>query len=368
MFHEDSFQNILALAKKENKLIFIDCYTTWCAPCKWMDKYVFINKDVASYYNKNFINVKLDMEKGEGLKLRDTYGVKSFPTYLYLNAEGELVHKSGSKMSVERFIEEGRNALNPKKAIGLLAKNYEKGFLNLDDKVQYAIMLKGADGAKSKKVLNEIYSEVDSNYMQTYSGWKIIEAFTDNNQSNLFKTLNNNKKHYTEMAGIESVNKIYERVLLNDIYSNLEEKDSLLFFSKLDSLKNVSLNSRTVPILHCDYYLRNMDPENFIKTSNYYVDNDLKNDPETIAFIARSATRYSQPLNHKVLEQASVLITKAYRTESPSYGTVSTYADIQNKIGNKEEAIRAGELAVKMADTISSKIKKIAEKNLQDMQ
>lgn len=53
--------------KVKNKLIFIDVYVSWCGFCKWVLKYFFINKDVVVYYNENFINVLMDVEKGDGI-------------------------------------------------------------------------------------------------------------------------------------------------------------------------------------------------------------------------------------------------------------------------------------------------------------
>lgn len=38
-FREGSWKEILAMAKKENKLVFVDNYTSWCGPCKkWQKK------------------------------------------------------------------------------------------------------------------------------------------------------------------------------------------------------------------------------------------------------------------------------------------------------------------------------------------
>lgn len=68
-FEENKLSEILAKAKKENKLVFIDAYTSWCAPCKLMAKHIFPLKTVGDYYNSHFINSKFDMEKGEGLQL-----------------------------------------------------------------------------------------------------------------------------------------------------------------------------------------------------------------------------------------------------------------------------------------------------------
>jgi uncharacterized protein YyaL (SSP411 family) len=56
-------------AKKENKLIFVDAYASWCGPCKLMVKNIFPLKTVGDYYNSHFINAKIDMEKGEGIEL-----------------------------------------------------------------------------------------------------------------------------------------------------------------------------------------------------------------------------------------------------------------------------------------------------------
>ncbi len=59
-----TWTTVLAQAKKENKMIFLDAYATWCGPCKQMDSEVYTNSAVANFYNANFINVKYDMEKG----------------------------------------------------------------------------------------------------------------------------------------------------------------------------------------------------------------------------------------------------------------------------------------------------------------
>lgn len=54
----------LAKAKQENKLLFVDLYTEWCAPCKMVAKIVFPQKKIGNYYNQHFINYQLDAEKG----------------------------------------------------------------------------------------------------------------------------------------------------------------------------------------------------------------------------------------------------------------------------------------------------------------
>ena len=89
-FFEGTFDEALELAKKENKLIFFDAYASWCGPCKRMKSKVFTKEAVGSYFNTNFVNVKFDMEKGEGPALARKYRVKAYPTLLFLNHKGEV--------------------------------------------------------------------------------------------------------------------------------------------------------------------------------------------------------------------------------------------------------------------------------------
>lgn len=102
---------LLAKARKENKLIFIDAYTVWCRPCIQMARDVFTLDKVADFYNKNFINVSMDMEKGEGPGLAKKYEVAAYPAFLFINGKGELVHRDGGFMEAPSFINVGEKAL-----------------------------------------------------------------------------------------------------------------------------------------------------------------------------------------------------------------------------------------------------------------
>jgi len=84
-FFQGSWNEALAKAKAENKLIFVDIYTSWCGPCKLMAKDIFPLRSVGEKFNKNFINYKIDAEKGEGIMVAKTYKVNAYPTYLFVN-------------------------------------------------------------------------------------------------------------------------------------------------------------------------------------------------------------------------------------------------------------------------------------------
>ena len=93
---------VLEAAKAENKLVFVDFYTTWCLPCKLMDEDVFTDQEFGKFMNDNFINYKIDAEKGGGPDLSVLFQVIVFPTLLFLDADGKvLVRKNGAAYQTE---------------------------------------------------------------------------------------------------------------------------------------------------------------------------------------------------------------------------------------------------------------------------
>ena len=106
VFETGTLNEALEKAKNEGKALFVDCYTSWCGPCQMMSKRVFPQKIVGDFMNPSFISIKIDMEKGEGVELAKRWKVNSFPTYLVLNAQGEVVYTSKGAMSAEMFIKQ----------------------------------------------------------------------------------------------------------------------------------------------------------------------------------------------------------------------------------------------------------------------
>ena len=94
-FEDLTFKEALAKAKAENKLVFMDCYTSWCGPCKKMLNTVFVQKEAGDFFNPRFVNIKYDMEKGEGIELAKQFNVKSFPTFFIIRPDGSIQHKVG---------------------------------------------------------------------------------------------------------------------------------------------------------------------------------------------------------------------------------------------------------------------------------
>lgn len=135
-----NWKQVKEKARKENKYIFVDIYTTWCVPCKKMAVEIFPLKSVGDYFNAKFINIKVQMDSTEkdenevkkwyqdAKEMARTYPISAYPTYLFFNPEGILVHKVvGATLDPKAFILKASEALDVSRQYVRLKKEYEDG-------------------------------------------------------------------------------------------------------------------------------------------------------------------------------------------------------------------------------------------------
>lgn len=92
-FEQLNWNQAIAKAQREDKIIFLDLYATWCGPCKRLRKYSLTDEEVGAFYNENFINLIIDGETPEGSRLMRKYQLNSFPSLMYLAPDGSELHR-----------------------------------------------------------------------------------------------------------------------------------------------------------------------------------------------------------------------------------------------------------------------------------
>lgn len=105
------FETVQQQAKKENKLIFVDVYTVWCGPCKYMDEKVFTAPSVIEKFNKDLIPFKVNAEDADGVAFASKYKVNAYPTFLFLKPDGEVVLRLDGVFTPEMLISEAEFAM-----------------------------------------------------------------------------------------------------------------------------------------------------------------------------------------------------------------------------------------------------------------
>ncbi len=133
------WQQVRDKARETGKYLLVDCYTTWCGPCKYMAEHIFPTAEAGAFFNRNFINVKVQLDRtdkdddavrawyADADTIAKRYGVKSYPTFLIFAPTGELVHRIVGGGDVPGFIAQAARGLDPQQQYYPLLTRYEAG-------------------------------------------------------------------------------------------------------------------------------------------------------------------------------------------------------------------------------------------------
>ena len=205
-FREGDWNSMLKQASKSNKLIFLDCYTSWCGPCKMLAKHVFTVDSVADFFNRNFICVKMDMEKGEGPELAKKYNIAAYPTLLFINGNGEQVHTVVGYQKPGKLLAEGRIASDGSETLSALQKRYDSG--ERDEAFVRKYIAKLSQSSQSKlqeKVATEFLNTFSDSQFYSRDCWEIFYRNFSDPMSPVVQKVFANRKRFYEVAPRDSV-------------------------------------------------------------------------------------------------------------------------------------------------------------------
>ena len=114
VFVENDWNAAVKKASAQKKWIFVDCYATWCGPCKMLKMRTFTNKKVADFFNKNFINVSIDMEVGQGPLLAQQWKLQAYPTLIIFDENAKPVLGTMGFMAPDDLMRFAEEALKKK--------------------------------------------------------------------------------------------------------------------------------------------------------------------------------------------------------------------------------------------------------------
>lgn len=124
-----TWKEALQEAKQTGKRVFVDAYTQWCAPCKMLQAYTFPDSTLGAFYNAQFINLKIDLEQGEGPERNQEWVVSAYPTLLFFDSSGVEVHRAVGFFTAAQLLEIGRQANTPSLQLRQLKSAFLAGTL-----------------------------------------------------------------------------------------------------------------------------------------------------------------------------------------------------------------------------------------------
>lgn len=341
--HDKSWKEILTQAKKEDKLIFMDAYAEWCGPCKKMARDVFSQKEVGDYYNAHFVNVKMDMEKGDGIGLSVDFGIQAYPTLLFINADGKVVHRAVGYHTADLLIDLASAAKDPNRNAGSLAARYDAGdrspaLLQNLAKARYDAM----DGT---------YVHVAEEYMATQQDWGTEEnmgfilRMTDDLNSNMADYLMSHRLEFEEKFGKEQVTGKVDEMVQNTITNAKTEAD----LKKVETLYAKTYPERAAEMsgqLKMGFYAQREDWKNFAKVANEHF---KKFPPQEWSVLNDLAWIYYDAVDSKKELKSALGWAKQSVKMNKNYANLDTVASLYYKLGKKRKALKYANEAIAIA-------------------
>jgi thioredoxin-related protein len=341
-FIEGSLSDALTKAKEMKLPVFVDAYAVWCGPCKRMDKEVFTEKNVADYFNSHYVSIKIDMEQGEGPSLSEIYGVRAYPTFLFLNENGEAIHKIVGFYRAAEFLEAAKVASDPEKQIATFNKKYAAGERSPEFLMEYFNLLEDVYDPASAEVLDQYLSALES--WDTPEARYLVFNAIELTEGSYWEHFVSNKDIYLQEQGLEAFEaKIFSAVLLKQVFDQEPQMEQAeqIFVDMLPERAHLLMLE-----LKMDMYKRNGNHEDFARVA---IERHLAEPIENPYLLNNIAWElYATSNNKKQLKQAIAMAETSVKA-TPLYSNLDTLSALYQKMGKKKQARKYAKEAILIA-------------------
>jgi thiol-disulfide isomerase/thioredoxin len=343
--HDKKFQEILDMAKAQGKPVFMDCFTSWCGPCKRLSSMVFPDSAVGAYFNPRFVNAKFDMEKDDGITIANKYGIRAYPTLLWLDGDGNVLHKIVGGLEPEGLIENAKKATDPTPGIlEGMRKRYAGGDRDVNFLHDYVNTLYDA-GEKYQDNFKEYLEKLTPAEMSDPKLTRTIFNLTNDLTSPGLAYLMKNKDYYQHLMGEQIFNNKINLLATKAVTEAPRADDKALFEGALKLIKTNKApdHAEKTLKLSMDYYLHMGDWENYDKYASQYVKKYADNNAALLNEVAWAY--YINIHKPELLERATKWAYAAINIDN-KYTYNLTYAWLLYSLNNFKEASLACDYAI----------------------
>lgn len=363
-FFEGTWDEAVAEAKRLDRIIFVDAYAVWCGPCKKMAAEVFPDDKVGEFYNKNFINLKLDAEKGEGLKFREKYPISAFPTLFYIDYTGDVVQQVKGAQQIDGFIELGKKALTKIDRSQQYVAAYESGDRDPELVLNYVRALNKA-GKSSIKISND-YLRSQKDLSTPFNLRFILEAASEAD-SRIFDMLIERRAAIEALEPKQAVKEKIREACEATAQKALEFRNRDLLEEAIAKMKKYypekAASFRTS--MEMDYWSAMGDVDKYIAACQQYAKTEAAKDEKALMGLGGAL---AQQFGHEPKAmQAAENFSKMAADKSTDYKTQLNYAGILMRNGKKDKALEAAKKALEMAKPHGDQAVRMVEFQIQQL-
>ena len=361
--HGLSLQQVLAKAKAENKYIFMDCFTTWCGPCRYMTTSIFPLQNVGDSVNAHFISVAVQLDTtardNDEVKswyqsahdIAQQYHVQVYPTYLVFNSNGKILHRFVGASDALSFLNKVAKALNPETQFYVLLDKYKAGKKDTAFLRSFALSAADAYDMQAASIVANEYIAAQTNLF-TKDNLEFISRFTQSSKDKGFDIMLNHGDKVNAIVGEGSAEKLVRDIIFKEeiypvIFTTAPSQKTWDSLQKAVAKKYPSRVKEVLMYSKVVFYQGSGDWENFapaiVAYMKLYGDKESDNQLNQFAW-----TVFQNCSDMTCVAEALEWSKRSFaRQQNPAY--LDTYANILYKMGRKEEAIQWEEKAMNLA-------------------
>ncbi len=190
-FTDLSYSQALKVAREQDKYLFIDFFADWSGPCKTMEKTVFTDARVADYMNKNYISLRIDVEKQEAALVKQLK-VEILPTMMFYDPQGKLLHRQEVTLTPESFLTMATQMVN----LADYTKSYQRNDDNTEFVSNYVTALQWINPLQARQIAVKYLLALPKNNYVDEENWSLIKEFVVATDRTLFPRVIQNEELY----------------------------------------------------------------------------------------------------------------------------------------------------------------------------
>ncbi len=316
-FSEGTWAQLLEKAATEKKIIFLDAQTAWCGPCKRMARDAFPDSLLGNFYNTHFVNVTIDMEKGEGPSLAQKYGVMAYPTLLFIDKTGKVLHSGVGYHNASELLALATEAADPNKRFAAWEEAFRNG--NKEAPFLYMFANKLVDNTDS------LHGLVAEAYLATQTDWKseknlnFIWTHSYQPKGKSFDFLIENKLLFDERQGQEAVFQKIDGLLIAEAYdakTGQTPEQMARYYAQMFGEQAPKIQARHA----ISYHTATKNTKKVEQSINHYLETYKPEDTDEHRRFAISL--FNVPNNRKALKRATHWMQPVFENEKKEENAV----------------------------------------------
>ncbi|MDQ0782563.1 thiol:disulfide interchange protein [Chryseobacterium sp. W4I1] len=288
------------------------------------------------------------MEKGEGVGLAKKYNVKAFPTYLFINGDGEEVHRTLGYVEEKDFIQFAKDAEDPNKRLTALKQKFENGEKDPEFLKNLAGLTIYNDSEFAGKVLDRYFQQKTSFDQEDV---QMLLSGTSSTESPLYKIFQTKKAEIIKIFPKDKYEKFDKNIKLNTVLKksyNADKKswNDSYFLTESQKFLTKDESEKILKRAKANRALKDKDIPTYEKlTLELYKDSSAASSEELNSL----AWNFFENVSNKASLEKAVAWAQESVKKDENYANTDTLANLYNKIGDKKNAKMWAEKSIGLA-------------------